>query len=75
LPTYMQEVRNCPSIFESSTTAADDFTGVWVSQSEIQGLWEGARQLSTRRASGVDPKGGRQGPFPVGKLEGPVDWG
>lgn len=48
---------------------------MWVSRSEIQGLWKGAQQLSTRRAVGVDPKGGHLWPFPVGRLEVPVDWG
>ena len=54
---------------------ADDFTWVWVSPREIQDLWEGAPQLSTRRAAGVDPKGGHGWPSPVGRLAGPVDWG
>jgi len=48
---------------------------VWVSRSEIQGMWEGAKQLSTRRAVGVDPKGGRVRTFPVERVEGPEDWG
>ena len=58
-----------------SPNAADDFPWVWVSLREIQALWEGAPQLSTRRAPGGDPTGGHAWPFPVGRMEGPVDLG
>ena len=58
-----------------SPNAADDFPWVWVSLREIQALWEGAPQLSTRRAPGGDPTGGHAWPFPVGRMEGPVGFG
>ncbi len=32
------------------------------------GLWKGAKQISTRRAGGVDPEGGRWRAFPVGRM-------
>ena len=46
--------------FPGKDADADDLVLVWDSRSEFQGLWGGAKQLSTRRAVGVDPKGGHQ---------------
>ena len=38
------------------------------SASQNPGLWKGAKRISTRRAGGVDPEGGRWRAFPVGRV-------